>query len=117
MFQQYNIGAQQKMAANKHAEAEELFRLALTEAEKENPAGNDVATGCNNLANCLRFQGKYPEAETLYKRALEVRQKALGPLHKDEIIILENYAKLLKLVGREQEAAKLEQRAMGIMRR
>jgi tetratricopeptide (TPR) repeat protein len=65
----------------------------------------------------LRFQGKYPEAEGYYKRALEVRQKALGALHKEEVVILENYAKLLRQLGREAEAKKLEDRAMGIMRR
>jgi hypothetical protein len=58
-----------------------------------------------------------PEAETVYKRALEVRRKALGPLHKDEMLILENYAKVLRALGNEKEAAKMEQTALGIMRR
>lgn len=118
MWNRYNVGAQQDMSAGKHADAENLFRQALQEAEKEfGPQHNNVATCLNNLANCLRFQGKYPEAEGYYKRALEVRQKALGALHKEEAVILENYAKLLSQLGREAEAKKLEGRAMGIMRR
>lgn len=118
MFERYNIGAQQAMSQGKHVEAENLFKQALSEAEKEyGTFDNRVATACNNLANCLRFQGKYPDAEGYYKRALEVRQKALGPLHKDEIVILENYAKLLRACNREQEAKKMEDKAMGIMRR
>jgi hypothetical protein len=48
---------------------------------------------------------------------LEVRRKALGPLHKDEMLILENYAKVLRALGNEKEAAKMEQTALGIMRR
>jgi tetratricopeptide (TPR) repeat protein len=117
MYDKYSMGAQQAMAAGRHTEAEALFRQALSEAEKENPNDNRVATICNNLANCLRFMGRHPEAEQFYKRALEVRQRALGPLHKEEIVILENYAKLLRLCNREAEAKKMEDRAMGIMKR
>lgn len=117
MWERYNLVAQSASQAGKHHDAEQQFKLALTEAEKLGPADNAIATVCNNLANCLRIQGRHAEAEAFYKRALEVRQKALGPLHKDEMIILENYAKCLRLMGREAEAKKMEERSMGIMRR
>ena len=41
------------------------------------------ATSLNNLAELYQAQGRYAEAEPLYKRALAIREKALGPDHPD----------------------------------
>ena len=59
-------------------------------------------------------QGRYGEAEPLHKRALAIRQKALGPKHPDVATALENYAALLRETGRHTEAVKLEARARAI---
>ena len=37
----------------------------------------------NNLAGSIRNQGRYADAEPLYKRSLAIREKALGPDHPD----------------------------------
>ena len=37
----------------------------------------------NNLAELYRAQGRYADAEPLYKRSLAIREKALGPDHPD----------------------------------
>ena len=39
----------------------------------------DAATTLNNLAELYMQQGKYEEAEPLYKRSLEITEKSLGP--------------------------------------
>ena len=114
MWERYNNMAQNAMAQGKPADAENQFRLAVKEAETMDAKDPKLATSLNNLANCLRQQGKFPEAEEHYKRALEVRQKAVGPLHKDLIGIYDNYAKLLRVTGREAEAKKMEQHAQAI---
>jgi len=114
MWERYNNMGQNAMAQGKQADAEVQFRLAIKEAETMDAKDPKLATSLNNLANCLRQQGKFPEAEENYKRALEVRQKALGPLHKDLIGIYDNYAKLLRATGRENEAKKMEQHAQAI---
>ncbi len=59
-------------------------------------------------------QGKYAEAEPLYKRALAIFEKPLGPEHSDVAQSLENYAALLRKTGRTTDAAKMEARARGI---
>ncbi len=59
-------------------------------------------------------QGKYAEAEPLYKRSLAIREKALGPQHPDVAQSLENYAALLRNMNREDEVAKMEARAKAI---
>ena len=55
-----------------------------------------------------------PKAEPLYKQALEMTKKALGPDHPDVATVLENYAELLRKTNREDEAVKLEKEAQAI---
>jgi hypothetical protein len=57
---------------------------------------------------------KYAEAERLYKRAMEIFEKALWPERPEVATILENYAALLRETNCEDEAVKLEARAKAI---
>ena len=57
-----------------------------------------------------------PISELLYKRALAIRQKVLGPEHSDVATSLENYAILLRKMDRLEEAARLESGANAIRR-
>ena len=51
----------------------------------------------NNLAELYRAQGRYADAEPLYKRSLAICEKALGPDHPDVATSLNNLAVLYKL--------------------
>ncbi len=72
------------------------------------------ATDLNNLALLYRDQGKYAEAEPLYKRALAIREKALGPEHPQTVLSFNNLALLYFNQGRYAEAEPLYQRALAI---
>jgi hypothetical protein len=50
------------------------------------------------------------EAEPLYRRALAIYEKALGPDHPITAIGVRNYAQFLRERGCEDEAEKLEAR-------
>src|SRR5262249_12248641 len=68
-------------AGNYAAAAVEAQKL---EAEVKGRFGTNhtnYATALNNLARVYWRQGKYSEAEGLYKRALAIREKALGASH------------------------------------
>src|SRR5215813_7292451 len=62
------------------------YAAALVEAQKIETVAKgrfgashaNYATALNSLANVYWRQGKYSEAEGLYKRALAIREKALG---------------------------------------
>ena len=54
------------------------------------------------------------DAEPLYKRSLEIVEKALGPDHPSVVIVIENMVKLYKSMGGEEEAKNLEERAKAI---
>ncbi|CAM9138218.1 unnamed protein product, partial [Ectocarpus sp. 13 AM-2016] len=109
---------------SKYEEAEPLYRRSL--AINENIYGPDhpkVATDLNNWALLLKkqafvlphmhqchqpifslslpvtFQGKYEEAEPLYRRSLAIREKVLGPEHPDVAQSLNNRAALLETQG------------------
>ena len=60
------------------------------------------------------MQGRYAEAEPLYKRALAIREKALGPDHPDVAKALNNLAVLYQKQGRYAEAEPLYKRALAI---
>ena len=50
----------------------------------------------------------------MFERALAIREKALGPDHPDVATSLENYAAMLREVGRGAEAEEMESRAEAI---
>ena len=78
------------------------------------PEHPEVATSLNNLAALYKAQGRYAEAEPLYRRSLAIKEKALGPEHPSVATILANYAALLRETGRPKKAAKMEARAQAI---
>jgi hypothetical protein len=66
------------------------------------------------LADIQTGQGNYTDAEPLYQRALEVRERVLGADHPDVATTLTSYARLLRKMGRAEEAGKLEARVRAI---
>ena len=61
------------------------------------PNHPDVAMSLNNLAVLYGDQGRYADAEPLYKRSLAIKEKALGPDHPDVAESLNNLAELLSI--------------------
>src|ERR1700693_4057798 len=57
---------------------------------------------------------RYDEAEPLLRRALELREKALGPDHPDIAQSLNNLASIYRDRGEYEKAEPLLQRALGI---
>ena len=58
-----------------------------------------TATFLNDLAELYSAQGRYAEAEPLYKRSLAIVENALGPEHPKADQALEYYAVLLRETG------------------
>ena len=56
--------------------------------------------------------GDYEKALPLYQRALEIREKVLGPHHPDVATILNNLALLYHHIGDYEKALPLYQRAL-----
>src|SRR5271157_2209273 len=74
----------------------------------------DDATVLNNAAVTLEQAGDYAGAEPLVRRALAIREKALGPDHPDVAACLNNLASLLRTTGDYAAAEPLFRRALAI---
>ena len=62
----------------------------------------------------LRSQGRYGDAEPLYRRALAISEKTLGAEHPDTATSLNNLAGLYRAQGRYGDAEPLVRRALAI---
>jgi CHAT domain-containing protein/Flp pilus assembly protein TadD len=65
-----------------------------------------------NLAMLYRAQGRYTDAEPLFKRALAIFEKSLGPDHPNVATSLNNLASLYHLQGRYADAEPLLKRSL-----
>jgi tetratricopeptide (TPR) repeat protein len=66
----------------------------------------------NNLAELLRSKGDYAGAEPLMQRALEERERVLGPEHPNTLASVNNLAELLRSEGDYAGAEPLFRRAL-----
>ena len=76
--------------------------------------GVDEANRLNQQAIQFYQQGRYSEAEPLYKRSLAIYEKALGPDHPDVAQSLNNLALLYDNQGRYADAEPLYKRSLTI---
>ena len=93
--------------------AEAYYRGAV-KAEESGPASPSLALLLNNLALALRQRGDNQSAEPLFRRALEIQEKALGPDRAATASTLNNLGSLLQSTGKLAEAERLERRALAI---
>src|SRR4051812_37058212 len=92
-------------------DAQELERLAKARFGANHP---DYAVALNKLGIVFQAQGKYGEAEGLYKRALVIREQALGPSHPDVAQPLHNLGLVLGAQRKNSEAEGFYKRALAI---
>ena len=73
-----------------------------------------MATSLNDLAALLEATNRHSETEPLYRRALAIKEAALGPDHPDVAKCMSNLAALLGDLNRHSEAEPLYRRALKI---
>src|SRR5262245_40545906 len=59
----------------RYDEAEKAYLAALSEAKKDGGKDAQLAASLNNLASVYDIKARYSEAEQLYRRALDIREK------------------------------------------
>ena len=100
-------------------EAEEMLVHALQAieshyGEEKADLRAATATAANNLAFHYRQPevSRFGEAEELYRRAVQIRERVLGCAHPDTVGVKHNLAELVRAAGREDEAVAIQ---MGIL--
>ncbi|HYA98853.1 MAG TPA: tetratricopeptide repeat protein, partial [Ktedonobacteraceae bacterium] len=73
-----------------------------------------VSIVLKGLANLYTKQGKHAEAESLYLRALRIREQHLGQENQFVVELLLDFANFQKAQGRLQKTAALYQQALTI---
>jgi tetratricopeptide (TPR) repeat protein len=87
---------------------------ALVDAGEKAGIDEPTARLMNDLAGLLWTKALYPQAEPLYRRALAIGERSLGPDHTTVATHLSNLALLLKDTNRPAEAEPLFRRALAI---
>jgi CHAT domain-containing protein/tetratricopeptide (TPR) repeat protein len=100
--------------SGKYPEAASLTEQILKQFPTRFGENEDYALIANFLAVVYSRQGRYSEAEPLYKHVLAIREKILGPNHPLVAASLDNLATLYGGQGRYTEAEPLFKRALAI---
>ncbi len=96
-----------------YARAEPQFRRALA-IFQHGKQGYGVAWTLNDLGILYRRRRDFGAAENYFQRAVAAFEQSVGESHPDLAGCLDNYAALLREMGRAAEAEPLERRASGI---
>ena len=111
----YKVAGEAAYQQGNYAEAERQFVAALKEAERFDREDPRLATSLNNLAAVYKAQGRDAEAEPLYKHALAIDEKILGPDHPSFARDLNNLAELYRIQGRYAKSEPLIKRSLAIL--
>src|SRR4030095_6430060 len=65
----------------------------------------------NNLAVLIKSRGRFVEAAPLFRRALAIFARTVGRNHPNVGVCLENYAEVLRKLGRHADATRCARRA------
>jgi hypothetical protein len=88
----------------KFDEAEGLFQRSLAVLEKvRGPEHPDVTKPLRGWGRLHSARGNLATAEPLLQRALAIRKQVLGPTHAETVESQQDYAELLRKMGREVE--------------
>jgi tetratricopeptide (TPR) repeat protein len=111
-WEEYNESGRRLFADGDLAGAEHAFTAAIAEAESSGEDPLHLASSLSSLAQ-LKYQQKDAlQAEELFRRALALREQALGPDDKSVITSINNLAALYVSRGELDEAEPLLKRAM-----
>jgi tetratricopeptide (TPR) repeat protein len=113
-WEQYHEAGRRRFAEGDAAGAEEAFRGAVAEAERSGAEPLQLASSLSSLGQLKYQQKDYARAEDCFRRALELRDEALGSDHPTVISSINNLAALYVARGALDEAEPLLQRAMAV---
>src|SRR6266568_8371275 len=82
-WEEYLTSGRKLRAQAKYMEAEKEYLAGVQAAEAFGPEDPRLARSWNNLATLYQDQGRYAEAEALYRRAAAIWERSLGPGQED----------------------------------
>ena len=113
-WEQQNEAGRLSFTDGDYASAEQSFLAAIREATQLGPDNVRLASSLSNLGQLKYKQKDFAQAETLFHRALAVRERVLGPEHFGLVQNINNLAALHYARGELDQAEPLFQRALAI---
>lgn len=113
-FDQARSASRQAMAAGDFEIAEAHAFAAVSAAATLGEDDPRFALAHSELAALYVMAGRYDEAEGPARHAAERYEAILGPGHDDTLLAFENYAAVLRALGREAEADEVYERARAV---
>ncbi|MGE0200162.1 MAG: tetratricopeptide repeat protein [Candidatus Melainabacteria bacterium] len=108
MWEAYTDAGNRAVEYGDYAQAEKQYQYAVAAGEtmsgKKGAGTSKLGQALNNLAEIYRIQGRYAEAEPLYLRAIQVKEKALGNTHPSLATSYNGLADLYRAQGRFTQA-------------
>jgi len=105
----------QALGEGRLSEAEARLTDAVLEAERLGPDDFRLNVSLSTLAGLHRVQGNYAEAAALYRRALDLAERAVGRRHPDFAVSLGNLALVYREQGDYEQAETLLVEAQEIL--
>ena len=99
-----NWRCESRESAYDYPKAQKSCAIAIEQSERMAPGSKEHTRSLSNLAWVYYDQGKYADAESLFKRALALRENALGPEHEYVSVSLQNLADVYERQGRYADA-------------
>lgn len=96
------------------AQSKEILEEMFAEAKSSGQQDLKYAEIANNLGEVLSAQAHYDEAEPLYKEAMAIRLRILGPKASDLAVSVTGLADVYRAQGRSPEAEQSLRRALKI---
>mgnify|MGYP000255261393 FL=1 len=97
----YQLQGKYGLALNEYIKSSEIYRKIRGENSL------DFATSLHNLGMVYAAKHEYQQAEALFRRSLAIKENLLTATHPDLEAVKANLAKVLKSVGKTEEAQKL----------
>ena len=106
-------------ASGYSAQAREMHSQALEIRQKicENPEHPDLGQSLSNLATVLHELGEDEAAARNYESALRILEANIDKEGETFSIVCDNFATLMRQLGRERKAVAIERKAMKLLRR
>jgi tetratricopeptide (TPR) repeat protein len=77
----------------------------------------ETLVSMGNLATVIADQGRYADAEKLYRQTLQIDRRILGPSDSETLRTMDNLADSVSKQGRYAEAEKLERETVNLHKR
>ncbi|KAJ6088738.1 hypothetical protein N7486_009999 [Penicillium sp. IBT 16267x] len=91
----------------KYNKARDLATESFETFQEIDPCSPDTLRSMENLAEVLRHQGQYGEAQKMHEKTVYLKVKVLGRSHPDTLVSLNNLASTYRIQGQWKEAENL----------